>query len=162
MITARSYLIDIRPTSIRPISTPTYPGFSAVQSQEIKRERQGCLKGMQKRTCFATTEAPSEETVRQTRKSPISTARDHVNSHAVTLHDKLAKIVVCCTADFMARRQNLHCNISSQHKLKSDDGCVPKFAQIKLKLSDEKGRKEGEGFQALSEKHSQVIDECQL
>ena len=89
----------------------------------------------QKRTCFATPAAPSEATVKQTRGSPIAAARDHVTSHAGTLHDKLAKIVVRCAADFMTRRQNLHCKIASQQNLKSDTEYIPKSAQIKLELS---------------------------
>ena len=86
-------------------------------------------------------------------------ARDHVNSHAVTLHGKL---VVRCAAEFMTQRQNLHYKISSQHKLKSDDKHIPKSAQIKLELSVEKLNKKGEAFQALSKKHSQVIAKFQL
>ena len=77
--------------------------------------------GRQKRTRFATPVAPSEEMVRHTRGSPIDADRYHVNSNAVTIHDKLAKIVVRCAADFMTRRHNLHYKIASQHKLKSDD-----------------------------------------
>ena len=118
--------------------------------------------GRQKRNRFATPAAPSEETARQTRGSPIAATHNHVNSHAVTLHDKPANIVVRCTADFMTRRQNLHYKIASQHKLKSDDECVPKSNRIKLELSIENGTKEGEAFQDLSEKHSQVIAKCQL
>ena len=76
--------------------------------------------GRQKRTLFATLAAPSEETVKQTRRSNIAADRDHVTSHTGTLHDKLAKIVVRCAADFMTRRQNLHYKIASQQKLKSD------------------------------------------
>ena len=87
---------------------------------------------------------------------------DHINSHAVTLHDKLAKIVFRCAADFMTRRKTLHYKISSQHKLKSDNEYVPKSAQIKLELYVEFGTKEGKDFQALSKKNSQVIAECQL
>ena len=88
--------------------------------------------GKQKRTRFDTLAAPSEETVRQTRGSPIVAARDHINSHAVTLHDKLANNVVRCTADFMTRRQNLHFKIFSQHKLKNDNEYIPKSSQINL------------------------------
>ena len=76
--------------------------------------------GRQKRTRFATPAVPSEVTIKKSRGSPISAARDHVNSHAGTLHDKLAKIVVRCAADFMTRRQNLHYKIASQQKLKTD------------------------------------------
>ena len=57
----------------------------------------------------------------------------------------------------MTRRQNLHYRISSQEKLKTEDEYVPKSTQIKLELAVEKGTNEGEAFQALSEKHSQVI-----
>ena len=74
----------------------------------------------QKRTRFATPAAPSEERVKQTHEAPIAAARDHVNSHAGTLHDKLEKNVVRCTADFMTRRQNLHYKIGSEQKLKFD------------------------------------------
>ena len=116
----------------------------------------------QKRSCFTTPAAPSEATVKQTRRSPISAAQDHVTSHAGTLHDKLAKIVVRCAADFMTRRQNLHYNILSQQKLKSDTEYFPKSAQIKLELSVEKGMKEGKAFQDLQENHSQVLADCQL
>ena len=70
--------------------------------------------------------APSVETVRQTPGSPIAADRDHVNSYAVTLHDKLAKMVVRCAAEFMMRRHNLHYNIESQHNNKSDNEYVPK------------------------------------
>ena len=62
----------------------------------------------------------------------------------------------------MTRRQNLHYKIASQQKLKTDKEYIPKSAQIKLEISVEKGTKEGEGFQALQEKHSQVLFECQL
>ena len=62
-------------------------------------------------TRFATPAAPYEGTVRQTRGSPIAAAWYHVNSHAMALRDKLAKIVVHCTANFMTRRQNLHYKI---------------------------------------------------
>ena len=79
----------------------------------------------------------------------------------MTLHDKLAIIVVRYAADFMTRLQNLHHKIASQHKLKSDAKYIPKSAQIKLELSVEKGTKEGEAFQALQEKHSQVLADCQ-
>ena len=95
--------------------------------------------GRQKRTRFATPAAPSEVTIKKTRGSPIAAARDHVNSHARTLHDKLTKIVVHCAADFMKRQQNN--KIASQHKLKSDSKYIPKSAQIKLELADEKGEK---------------------
>ena len=115
----------------------------------------------QKRTCFATPETPSEETVKKTRESPIAAAQDHVNTHAGTLHDKLAKIVVHCAADFMTRQQNRHYKIASQQKLKTDKEYIPKSAQIKLDIYVEKGTKESEAFQALQEKHSQVIADCQ-
>ena len=46
--------------------------------------------------------------------------------------------------------------------MKSDTEYIPKSAQIKLYLSVEKGSKEGEAFQALQEKQSQVIADCQL
>ena len=62
----------------------------------------------------------------------------------------------------MTRRQNLQYKIASQHKLKTDSEYIPKSAQIKLEFSVEKGTKEGEAFQALQEKHSQVLVECQL
>ena len=78
------------------------------------------------------------------------------------LHNKLAKIIVSCVADFMTRRQNLHYKIASQHKLKSETEYTPKSTQIKLELSVEKGTKEGEAFQALQEKHSQVLVDFQL
>ena len=61
----------------------------------------------------------------------------------------------------MTWRQNLHYKISSQQKLKTDDEYVPKCAQIKLEQAVEKRTKEGEAFQALFEKNSQVIEECQ-
>ena len=118
--------------------------------------------GKQKRTCFATPSAPSEATVKKTRGSPIAANRDHVTSHAKTLNDKLAKIIVRCAANFMMRRHNIHYKIASQHKLKSDTEYIPKSSQIKLDLSVEKGTKEGENFQALQEKHSQVLADCQL
>ena len=101
---------------------------------------------IQKRNRFATPAATYEETARQTRGSPIAAARDHVNSHAVTLHDKPAKIIVCCDAYFMTRRQNIYYKILSQHKLKSDDEYVPNSAHIKFELSVEKGTKDGEDF----------------
>ena len=62
----------------------------------------------------------------------------------------------------MTRRQKLHYNIATQHKLKSDSEYIPKSAQIKLDLSIEKGTKEVEAFQALQENHSQVLAYCQL
>ena len=102
--------------------------------------------GRQKRIRFSTLDVASEETARQSHGSPIATAQYHVNSHAVTLQDKLAKIVVRCASDFMTRQQNLHYKIASQHKLKSDDKYIPKSAQIKLELSVENGTKEGEAF----------------
>ena len=118
--------------------------------------------GRKKRTRFAAPEEPSEVTLLQTRGSPFAAARDHVNFNAVTLHDKLEKIVVCCAADFMTRRQILYYNISSQQRLKTEDECVPKSTQIKLELAVFKLTKEGKAFQDLSEKHSQVIAECQF
>ena len=83
--------------------------------------------GRQKRTRFATPAAPFEVTIKKTRGSPIAAVRDHVNSNAGTLHDKLAKIVVRCAADFMTRQQNLHYKIASQQKLKTDKGVNAKF-----------------------------------
>ena len=62
----------------------------------------------------------------------------------------------------MTRRQNIHYNIASQQKLKSDTDYIPKSDQIKLELSVKKGGKEGEAFQALQEKHSQILADCQL
>ena len=100
----------------------------------------------QKRSRFAAPSYPSEETVKQTHGSPIPADRNHVTSHAGTLHDKLEKIVVHCVTNFMTRRQNLHYKIASQHKLKSDAKYIPKSAQIKLELSIEKGTKEGKAF----------------
>ena len=114
----------------------------------------------QKRTRFATPEAPSEATVKQTRGSPIAAARDHVTSHAGTVHEKLEKIVFRCAADFMTRRQNLHYNIASQQKFKSYSEYIPKSTQIKLELSIEKGTKEGEDLQSLQDKHSQILACC--
>ena len=76
--------------------------------------------GRQKRNRFATPAAPSEVTIKKTRGSPIATALDHSDSHAGTLHNKLAKIVVHCAADFMTRRQNLHYKIASQQNKKTD------------------------------------------
>ena len=61
----------------------------------------------------------------------------------------------------MTRRQNLHYKIAGQHKLKSDLEYIPKSAQIKLELSVDKGTKKGEDLQALKEKHSQVLTDCQ-
>ena len=118
--------------------------------------------GRQKRTRFDTPAAPSEVTAKNTCGSPITAAQDHVNSHAETLHDKLAKLVVRCAANFMTRRQNLHYKIASQNKLKSDIEYIPKSAQIKLELYIEKRTKEGEDFQALQEKYLQVLADCQL
>ena len=46
----------------------------------------------------------------------------------------------------MTRRQNLHHNISIQQKPKTNDEYVPKSAQIKFELADEKGTKEDEDF----------------
>ena len=69
----------------------------------------------------------------------------------------MEKIVVRCAADFTTQRQNLHYKIASQQKLKSDLEYIPKSAQLKLELSVEKGTKEGEDFQALQEKHLQVL-----
>ena len=91
-----------------------------------------------KRTRFATLSDPFEETVKQTCGSPIAATRDHVTYHARTLHDKLAKNVVCCATDFMTRRQNLQYKIASQQKLKSDTKYIPKSAQIKTEQSVEK------------------------
>ena len=39
---------------------------------------------------------------------------------------------------------------------------IPKSAQIKLELSDEKGKKKGEDFQALQDRHLQVLTDLQL
>ena len=94
--------------------------------------------GRQKRTHFATPAAPSGETIKKTRGSPISAAREHVNSHAGTLHNKVTKFFVHCAADFMTRRQNIQYNISSQHKVKSENEYVPKSSQIKLGMAVEK------------------------
>ena len=118
--------------------------------------------GRQNSTRFATPAAPSEVTIKKTHRSSIAAARYHVDSHAETLHNKLGKIVVRSAADFMLRQQNLHYKIASQHKLKTDKEYIPKSAHIKLEVSVEKGTKEGEAFQALQEKHSQVVVECQL
>ena len=118
--------------------------------------------GRHKRNHFATPEAPSEATVKQTRKSPIAADGYHVTYQAGTLHDKLAKIVVRCADDLMMRRQNLHYKIASQQKLKADTEYIPKSYQIKQDPSVEKGTKEGEAFQDLQEKHSQVLADCQL
>ena len=98
----------------------------------------------QKRTRFAASAAPSEVTVLQKRGSPIAATQEHVNFHALKLHDKLEKIVVCCAAYFMKRSQNLHYKISSQQKMKTDNEYVPKSSQIKLELDFEKGTNEGE------------------
>ena len=46
--------------------------------------------------------------------------------------------------------------------MKSDTEYIPKSTQIKLELSIEKGTKEGEAFQALQNKHSQVLADYQL
>ena len=62
----------------------------------------------------------------------------------------------------MTRRKNLHYKIASQQKLKTDKEYIPNTTQIKLELSVEKETNEGEAFQALQEKHSQVLIECQL
>ena len=62
----------------------------------------------------------------------------------------------------MTQRQNIHYKIASQQKLKSDSEYSPKSSQIKLELSVEKGEKESEAFQALQEKHSHVLADCQL
>ena len=39
-ITAQIYLINIEPTSFRPVSAPNRLGYAAVRLQEIKRERE--------------------------------------------------------------------------------------------------------------------------
>ena len=117
--------------------------------------------GRQKTTYYATPAAPSEVTVKLTRGSPISAARDHVTSHARTLHDKLAKIAVRCAANLMTWLQNLHYKIASKQMSKSDTEYIPKYTHIKLELSVEKGTKEGEAFHALQEKHLQVLTDCQ-
>ena len=93
--------------------------------------------GRQKKTRFATPTAPSKATIKKTRGSPIAAARDHVDSHAGTLHDKLAKTVVRCAADFMTRQQNLLYKIASQQNMKTDKEYIPKSANIKLELSVE-------------------------
>ena len=62
----------------------------------------------------------------------------------------------------MTQRQNLHYKIASQQKLKSYTEYIPKSAQIKLELSVEKGTNEGEAFQDLQKKHSQLLADCQL
>ena len=62
----------------------------------------------------------------------------------------------------MTRRQNLHYKIASKQKLKSDTEYTPTSTQIKLELYVEKGTNEGEAFQALQEKHSQILADCQL
>ena len=80
----------------------------------------------------------------------------------MTLHNKVAKTFVRFAAYFMTRRQNLHYNISSQQKLNTNDEYVPNSAQIKSEMAVEKVTKEVEDFQSLSNKHSQVIVECQL
>ena len=49
--------------------------------------------GRQKRTRFAAPAAPSKATVKQNHGALISAACDHINFHAVTLHDKLAKTI---------------------------------------------------------------------
>ena len=100
--------------------------------------------------------------VKQTRGSPLAAALDHTTFHAGRLHAKLAKIVFRCAANFMMRHKNIHYKIASQQKLKSDTEYIPKSAQKKLDLSVEKGKKEGEAFQALQVKHSQVLADCQL
>ena len=61
----------------------------------------------------------------------------------------------------MTLRHNLHYNIASQQKLKSDKEYILKSAQIKLELSVKNGTKEGEAFKALQEKHLQVLTDCQ-
>ena len=144
------------PPPSNPCPTPTKPrlclGLVARDRERETKISDGNASdgsGRQKRTRFATPEVPSEATIKKTRGSPIAAARDHVDSHARTLHDKLAKIVVRCAADFMTRQQNLHYKIASQHKLKSESDYTPKSAQIKLELSVEKGTKEVEAFQAL-------------
>ena len=73
----------------------------------------------------------------------------------------MTKKVVRCAADFMTRRQNIHYKFASHQKLKSVTEYIPKSAQIKLELYVEKGTKEGEAFQALQEKHLQVLADCQ-
>ena len=105
---------------------------------------------IQKRSRVAAPSSPYEATVKHTCGSPILADRDHVNFHAVTLHDKLAKSVVRCAADFMTWRQNLHYNISCKKKLKTEDEYVPKYDNINLDLAVEKGTKDGEAFQALT------------
>ena len=91
--------------------------------------------GRQKRTRFAAPAALSEATVKQTRGSPITASRDHVNFQTVKLHDKLEKMVVRCAEDFMTRSQNIHYKIYIQQKLNTDNEYVPKYTQIKLELA---------------------------
>ena len=125
------YLEDIlstsAPTTFPPVSAPTSLGFASDWSREIERETQECPTGMRltilgdrRGPVSPILAAPSTVTIKKNRGSPISAARYHVDSHAGTLHDKLAKIVVRCAADFMTRRQNLHYKIASQQKLKTD------------------------------------------
>ena len=117
--------------------------------------------GRQKRTHFVTPPALSKVTVNQTRGSHIAAAQEHVNSYSGTLHNKLAKTVVRCAANFMTRRQNMYYKIASQQKLKSDTEYIPKSGQIELGLSVDKRTNEGKAFQALQDKHLQVLAECQ-
>ena len=94
--------------------------------------------GRQKRTRFAAPSSTYEAMIKQTPGSPITADRDNINFQAVTLHDKLEKVVVCCAADLMTRRQNLHHRISSQHKMKNDNEYVPKPTHTKFELYVEK------------------------
>ena len=110
--------------------------------------------GRQKRTRFAT--------VKHTCILTSAADQYHVNFHVVTINDKLEMFFVFCTPYFMTWRQNLQYKVSSQQKLKTDDEYVPKSAHIKSGLAVEKWTKEGKYFQALSDKHSEVITDCQL
>ena len=120
------------PPPSNPCLKPTNPRLRLRSGRERLRERDKDVR----RECvrqfweteedpLATPAAPSETAIKKTRRSPIAAARDHVNSHSGTLHDKLAKIVVRCAADFMTRRQNLHYKIASQQKLKTDKEYIP-------------------------------------
>ena len=108
MITTQSYLIDIRPTSFSnevysrliASATPQFCCKRLIEKETRVSDRNASDDyGRQKRTRFAALAAPSEVMVKQTRRSPIYAARDHVNFHVLTLHDKLANIVVRCAAD---------------------------------------------------------------
>ena len=143
----------LHPPPSNPCLNPTNPqlglGLVARYQERETRISDGNASddsGRQKRNRFATPAAPSGETLKKTLGSPIDAAQDHVTSHAGTLHDKLEKVVVCCAANFMTRRQNLHYKIASQQKLNSDTEYIPKYYQIKLELSVGKGTKEGKAL----------------